>query len=361
MRADKMNGSINVLKFVFAVMIMLLHGGTFFGYDRFEWFQGAFIYVEWFYIFIGYMLAKKVLRMEKGLPLWETTAGVVKSRLIGLIPFYFISCGIALALKMSTGQVVVLEGWHVHMIVFEFLMMQMTTLSIIPLTDVSWFLSSMWIALVILTPLILLLRRKFTRCAILITIALYLYMAKETGTIYNPSKWLDLSYKGNLRAVAAICLGMTSYELGEWIRPKLRHPKVEDAVTLVFYVAIAVYTFFWEESRLTNAIYFIIPFVFMVLVAVQMSKQQQNLIPDNRVTRFLGKFSMALFMNHAYILKTIATVHPEIPIFQGMLIGICGSLCTALCVYFLGNLLMKMPALIRKGQKGALLAGKSDK
>ena len=335
-----MNASINVLKVIFASAIALMHCGTFFGYDAFEWFQGSFIYVEWFYIFAGYTLVRKVNRMNRDLPICETSAGVIKDRILSLLPFYFLSCTIALVVKLITRQIVVSDPWHIHMIVFEYLMLQMTTLQVHPLTDVSWFLSSMWLALIILVPLLLYFRRRFSKAAILITIALYLHIAVRTGVIYNPIQWLPLSYKGNLRALAAICLGMSSYELGEIIRPKLKRPLLEDSVVLVLYAGIFVYTFFWEETVLTNTIYFIIPFVFTGLIAVQMSKQKKSLIPDNRFTRFLGKFSMVLFMNHAYIIKTVQALKPDLPIPQRVLLAMVFACVTSLIVYFVGNILL---------------------
>ena len=100
-----MNGAINILKLIFAFTIVMVHCGTFFGYENFGWFQGAFIYVEWFYIFAGYTLARKVMRMERKLPLCETTAGLLKQRILALLPYYWLSCCIALVLKMSTGLI----------------------------------------------------------------------------------------------------------------------------------------------------------------------------------------------------------------------------------------------------------------
>ena len=73
-----MNGSINVIKFVFAVFVMLCHLGTTFGYDKIYYFQGSFIFVDWFFIFAGFTLAKKILSLDKNVPIAETSFSIIK-------------------------------------------------------------------------------------------------------------------------------------------------------------------------------------------------------------------------------------------------------------------------------------------
>ena len=343
-----MNGAINILKLIFAFTIVMVHCGTFFGYENFGWFQGAFIYVEWFYIFAGYTLARKVMRMERKLPLCETTAGLLKQRILALLPYYWLSCCIALVLKMSTGLIEIDDPWKIHWVVFDLLMLNMTTLPAMPLTDVAWFLSSMWLALILLTPLLLLFRHRFARFAILITAMLYYYIYRRTGHLYGPVEWLPLSYKGNLRAVGAICLGFTGYELGEWLRQRWKRTRRQEVVVLLIYAVILAYTFFWEESLTTNKIYFILPFVFLVLIAVQMSGKGPQLLPDNRFTRFMGQFSMVLYMNHAYLIRVVSNSFPDMFIARKVPLSVALSVAVALAVYFAGGFLAALPAWLRR-------------
>ena len=57
-----MNGTINVLKFIMAVFIFLMHCSVFFS-DKY--FQGSYIFVEWFYVLMGFTLAKTIINLPR--------------------------------------------------------------------------------------------------------------------------------------------------------------------------------------------------------------------------------------------------------------------------------------------------------
>ncbi len=335
-----MNGSINVLKFIFAMAIFFLHCGTIYGYDQFEWFQGAFIYVEWFYIFMGYTLTKKIRKLSPECAVCETSARIIWDRMKGLLPFYFIACTLALGTQLLTGRIVLGDAWMVHQVVFEYLMMQMTTLPVVLLTHDSWFLSSMWISFVILVPLMIRFRHRFTRYGILITVIIYLYIFFRSGHLYNPGEWLPLTYKGNLRAIAAICLGMTAAEWEKALIYRRRYPRTENLMALLVYAAILAFTFFWHESRWNDIVYFLIPFLFMLLIAVQMSGKETGIIPDNRITQFMGKISMVIYMNHVYILMAVGDRFGHWPVMMRAAASLILTLSASTLVYILGTKLL---------------------
>ena len=54
------NGSLDLMKFVFSIVIVLLHSGNLFGRNKF--FPAGHIGVEFFYIVSGYYMAKSALR-----------------------------------------------------------------------------------------------------------------------------------------------------------------------------------------------------------------------------------------------------------------------------------------------------------
>ena len=57
-----MNSSINVWKFIFSVLIVILHINVVFNTGKL---QGMYIFADWFYVFAGYTLAKRIEKIDK--------------------------------------------------------------------------------------------------------------------------------------------------------------------------------------------------------------------------------------------------------------------------------------------------------
>ena len=333
-----MNGSINVIKFVFAVFVMLCHLGTTFGYDKIYYFQGSFIFVDWFFIFAGFTLAKKILSLDKNVPIAETSFSIIKKRVLAIIPCYYISSFLALIMKLYTNGIKIEKTWDVYKIIHDLLFLCMTGIDYTHLINTEWFLSSLVILLIILTP-IFIKHRWLSKICIIFSIILYYYIYTETGNLYTPQEWITLGYKGNIRALAAMFIGFSSYELGNIIKKYLKHPFIENTICMIIYIIIIYWSCsFWNPTPLNELIYFYISYVFMILIAIQMNSQKYILIPDNNFTRFLGSFSMVLYMNHGQYLDMIERVYPNKDLFWKIKYSIIISLSVSLFVYILLNI-----------------------
>ena len=286
-----------------------MHMGANFG-TEIKLFSGAFIFVEWFYVFSGYTLSKSVLESEKATNVAQTSFNLIWKRIIRIYPYYFLSCIVALIFRMQIGQIVINDSWDVYKILHDFLFLQMTGISVTCLTGTGWYLSSLWIAMIIIVPLLVKYRRYFSKLSIFIAIIIYIYIYRETGYMYKPDEWMLIGYKGNFRAIAALCIGISMYDYSSLIKCNLFSDAIKTKISILMNViSIIIYGFIlyhinkvWVYSDITEISYFIIPFIFAILIAMQM---RNNILADNKITKFLGTLSITIYMNHYYILEAI--------------------------------------------------------
>ena len=318
------NSSIDIVKFVIALHIVLLHSAMVFQYDLF---QNGYIFVEWFYIFSGFMVARRIANSDNKLDTFLTSCSIIRDRIVNIYPYYFLSCTIALLMKLKIGLFAITKAWTVHRIIFEYLMLYATTLIPLNLTDVSWFLSAMWIAFIILVPLGVKFKHNFFRFSIFIFLIIYYYIYISTGHIWGPDEWTPFGYKGLLRAIGSISLGFFGYEIHLIIKDKLNHYIIESLFVILSYVAVFYYVFKYSSDEY----YFFLPVIFLILIVIQMS-MKKFIIPDCLFTRLLGKFSMIIFLNHFYIFLYIQNTSFA-SIREKVYMGLAGTLIVSIFVY----------------------------
>lgn len=296
---NKMSGEISFFKFLFAIIILVFHTSMIVGLP---YFTGGYIFVEWFYIFSGYTLANKVYSLKKDDGVAEHTLKITYSRIANIFPYYVISCIIALIFKILFKQIDFSSSYMYHRILHEVLLLQMFTVDIFPLTGTAWFLSSLVISLVIIIPILIRFKNAYMKVlSIIVAILLFYYIYKVSGYLYGPAEWLDLSYKGNLRAVAGISLGIFGYQLGLTFNKVIFNNRFISFIKYIAYIALLVYMYKVDDGIQ----YFIFPFIFMILITIQMNNTDSILFKDNGFTRFLGKISMVLFLNHYYVVLAL--------------------------------------------------------
>lgn len=301
----RQNASINVIKFILSQSIVLLHCAMLFGFPRF---QGGWIFVEWFYVFAGYTLAGTILGLSPDAPVLKTSLRILWKRIRSVFPCYVISVALGLLVKYAVGAIEVQSLGDIGKILAEVLMLQMFRVPTAYITGTSWFLSAMWIALIVLIPIMMLARRKFTRyIAPLLALTTYFYIQKKTGYLWEPDAWMGFAYKGTLRALAGISLGAFAYEIGTGIKYKLNHPFFESICIWSAYGMIMILTVHFDDAKW----FYVLPFIFTILISVQMNKKEGLDFPDGTMTRFLGRLSMVIYMNHYYLIDAIEKISPS--------------------------------------------------
>ena len=294
--------------------------------------------MEWFYIFAGYTLTGTILCLSTDAPVLKTSLKILWKRIRSVFPCYVISVILGLLVKSATGTIEIGSLGDVGKILAEILMLQMFRIPTAYITGTSWFLSAMWIALIVLIPIMIVAMRKFTRyIAPLLALAIYFFIQKRTGYLWEPDAWMGFAYKGTLRALAGISLGAFAYEIGTCLKGKLYHPVFESACVWVVYGLIPVLTILFDDARW----FYVLPWIFTILIAVQMNKKEGLDFDDGPTTRLLGKLSMVIYMNHYYIIDAIEKIFPSMSLDKKILIAFVLIAVSVSAVIFINNALQK--------------------
>lgn len=326
----KVSSSIDIVKFLLAAQILICHAGLVFGISLID---SAFIYVEWFYVFIGYTLAYRIINEDNRYNTFLTSCEIIKSRILSILPYYFLSSTIALIMKLWTSEFIIEESWAVHKIIFEYLLLSMTAVPVASLTNVSWFLSAMVFAMILLVPFAVKYKHKFFRWSILIYIVIYYYFFITDGYIYDPSKWTPFGYKGLLRAVGSISLGLFGYEFGLLFKDKFKNYILESIIVIFSYAVI----FYIVKYRPDQKLFFLFPFIYMLLIIIQM-QSKKFIIPVSPITSVLSKLSITLYLNHLYVFLCINKIS-KASMFYKLNFAICVSFIISVFVYIVVDLI----------------------
>ncbi len=184
--------------------------------------------------------------------------------------------------------------------------MLQTGLRVGTVNSVVWYLSTMLLCMSILYPLL----RKyldFTKNLFVPLAALLLlgYLCVVDGAPRNPTKYLSMTYKGNIRGFAELCIGIMAYYMAGW----LSHfsfsnigKMILSAIKWGCYFSFVAYMYY-ESATETDC------FIILVLaLAVSLTFAEVGLFCkkfNKPVVYALGKFSVPLYFGHQFYVRNL--------------------------------------------------------
>ncbi len=318
---SKRNGEIDFLRFVFAIILVFFH----FNHNyKLNFFSNGYIGVEFFFVVSGYLMVRHVSKMNSACRDLSSVADETWRYLLakaGSFYSYYLS---AILLQIVFRNILVRhEG--IAKLIYDLLQsiptFSLTFMSLNYSTGVSfyvgntWYLSCMLIAIFLLYPL-LLRSYKFSVKIIFpfLTIFILGYSVATNKTIAKWGEWSGLVYFGVLRAVAEMALGGVLFQLSETIatkKPKLlvsNQPSVKFACTLakIFcYAVVLVFAYGILFGKSFKAGFNLHALLFCSLGILLSFSNVGYSIPDSRLTRYLGKISLPIFIYHGFIRLTL--------------------------------------------------------
>lgn len=327
------NGNINLLKFLFSISILLLHVGAHYGF--YPW-TGSWIAVEWFFVFAGYTLTSHIYRIQSEKTFSKDSAKYILKRIGTFYPYFIVACICALILILYSGRYTITSFRRLPELLPDILLLQMFGFDgsmCTWYTGISWFLSALVICLIVFYVILMKYKRTFDRTfAIIIPLFIYGYIDITTGCLWGPSYWMGFCYKGLLRGIAGFCLGAFSYNIGLFLKSRVKPNQITKWIVAVMYIIIFYTMYKWDDSK----IYYLFPYLFAFLIAADMTNEN-GLVPDNTLTRFLGKISMIIYMTHYSWCAPLKTMLSNVSAVQFTLYVIAGTAVTSAIVYFLGK------------------------
>ncbi|MFA6740654.1 MAG: acyltransferase family protein [Arcobacteraceae bacterium] len=304
---DNRNGTIDLMKFIFAIFIFIHHSWQFAPICI-----EGYIGVEFFYMITGILLAKKFSEnLISDTDVWLLTRKFLQHKLSAFYLEFFIATFtgfILLHIFVPNSVPAILNG--LFLILGDLFLLQIFGFPVSSVVGTLWYLSAMMGALIILVPLILKYKSFFTNVGAplicLIGYGAIAFKYGHMGPILEPV-FDGFIHIGLIRAIVDISMGYLLY----FVSMKIRIINFKDlgykfltALEIISY-SFVIYLIITIKER--GTIDFVI--IFALAIAISISFSQKSLLfsyfQKNIFTK-LGLFSLNIFLNHFYISFIIA-------------------------------------------------------
>lgn len=313
---SKRNGKIEFLRFVFAIMIMLVHSKRLIGTENCP-FNGMSFAVEFFFLVSGYLMMGSIVKKMQSEPVPQRigteTMKFIKNKIISILPehiiswiigFIFVSIAMQKSLYEIAKYFINLSG--------EWSLLQMSGINNSSMNVAIWYISSMLLCMFILYPLIRKYYDSMYNIVMPLGIVLILgYLCQNGASLRNPTLWMGMTFKGNLRALVEIALGAECYCVADWLRKKEIKKYIKVLLTLTeiaLYLSVICYML---HGIIAYYDYFFL-FIFATAITITFSNQTLFMgLFDNSFVAFLGKFSTSIFFSHYVFARRLNEVLPN--------------------------------------------------
>ena len=223
-----------------------------------------------------------------------------------------------------------------------------------------WYLSAMLLGMAFLYPLLRTKRDLMTHLVCpLIALFLYGYLCQAEGHPRDPIVWLGLCYKGLVRAVAGLCTGvvicMAVRRLKRFSPSGLT--KTGNALAIGAQLLCLLLTIRYMAEQEPSEYDYFYMFLLMLLVLLSFAGFGLESVLGNSqrlhlLSAFLGKYSLSLYLGHLYFAQHVNELLPE-ELYSGKI-----RMTVYLAAAFANGLLvMGLSALYRRYSRGGKPSG----
>lgn len=301
------NGKVDLLKFIFSIVVILYHFGNSVKYDR-ELFNRGYMAVEFFFLVSGFLFAASLSRVkysEETLAA-DSTAFIVK-KYRSFMPYHLFMVAV------TFGCLFFSRDWSVRDLFLnlvnsipDILLIQMGLTKQFSTLGHEWYISAMLIVMFILTPIVIKYKDKFTRLAAPVASLLVLgwLWRKYEGNLDLVFSDTGFAYAGLLRAFAEICLGCFCYVICN----SGVLEKINSYALIAFETAVYAFLLLYADNRFSD----ISPYVAVILIAcavtVSFSDKASLSFLNNGFVYFLGKISFPIYLMQIIVRQYISQI-----------------------------------------------------
>lgn len=320
------------MRFAFTSCILLFHiAGRLWGRKKvllklssfnIMFFRNGAIGVEFFFIVSGYLLAYKIYKKNQRDPkcgitdIITETGKELKNRAMKIWVCYLPACIMTFITAIILGESITKEEFISRIPSLFYL--QEFCIESIDLTEhfyigPAWYISSMFIATVVLYPVLRKFYNSYSRSiGPLIGIILITYIAIKTGNLAGNPKYLFFTTKHNIRAFAELSIGAFCYETGRRMGEKEMPTTVQvllSAMAAIFY-GVAMFYACTNINRTYSALVCV-----LIAVAVTISFSGSGYIgahylKDNKIAIYLGSITLPMYLMQLVVIDLISFYAP---------------------------------------------------
>lgn len=339
----KRNGNLDLLKFLFALMIVFFHGKDL-ATDGHYIFAGGNIAVEFFFIVSGCLMASAASKREMNESLGHDTFAFMKHKIKGLMPNYYVAFVIAFVVMHRDAKSWISVAKDLAGSVWELLLVMNVGLRKAGGINNGpvWYLSAMLLAMFIIWPIM----RKYKDTFFYVIapiLALFLlgFTYHSWQHLGGASKWVGMCMKGTVRAFIATLIGCIVYKVSEELKD-IEFTKVARGLFSIVewggYLAIFAWSFLKGRGRYD--------WLELILLTVCITITMSNVgfgakCFQSPVFNWLGVYSYSLYLGHGFWANSMVGLFPKMTYWQRMPIYLMLALGTGLVIYFVSAGLRK--------------------
>ncbi len=295
MNKSKRNLEIDLCKFIFSIIIVLLHSFNLFN-GKFLYMPGGSIGVDFFFIVTGYLLMNSIEKHE------GITGGELLWRKFKIImPAFYLSVILAFIMRtifsIDNGPIL----HKILLLINEASLLQAAGFVVYPVTGSAWYLSAMFIAIAILFPIANNYKEYFSNLLSLVIGILVLGPIASNGHISDPGLMINgIIFLGLLKGIAEISLGCFAYSLVKKINALKINNKIKVCLTLIKYITFCLVIYFAACLEVNS--YFLSSCVIILFIGIVLTFSEQTFsIGDYfKNNNFFGEFSLCIYLNNFY-------------------------------------------------------------
>lgn len=303
------NGNIEFLRFFFCLIILFFHMEKYVlgeipldGTLKFRLFLHGSIGVEFFFLLSGLLLARHVDNIRKKKTkesIGEETSKYVVKKYKSIFPYHIIGFIIIFILSILVNKYTFTESFMALIdSIPGVLLIQMTGFMGTVFNHIEWYLSSMLIGIAIIYPFLRKYYDTFVKyVAQLVALLILGYLYFETGKLTGVMKWMVIGYKGTIRGIAELLLGIFGYYLGTELSKLKKLPKKSKVIITLIEFLLYISIIIFSIISFTSKYEFYALFAIYVLLIISYSgiTYSRNMF-NNKLVYFLGRLSLPIYV-----------------------------------------------------------------
>jgi len=355
----KINGEIELLRFIFAIGVVLVHSTHLFG-DEWKYFHKAGFGVEFFFLVTGFLLAKSISKVNKERHyenLVKETLLFIRKKVSAFYLELILAATFGLIFILFTSILPKKEIFLIfcQSIPHDCLLLFATGFWKKNINGPVWYLSTMLLCIMLYYPILRTAPEWLKKIGIpVFSMCLLGWMVKTYGTILGPGVWTGFTFRGNIRGFAEIGIGVTIYYIVQELQ-NINFSRISKIILMIFKWIGLVVIIRWILVGSTNKF---LPLYVIILIAsliIVFSQQAfDNGIYHNQGCYFLGKISMPLYLCHYYFCSSkpeLASLNNILPAdmepWMKIAILMAVSITTAIIIKILADWIRKSGILMR--------------
>ncbi len=310
MSKKRYNPEIDLLKFIFSVIVVIYHSKNISAIGSEALFKYGFTAVEFFFIVSGYLMVKSSKKFTAE-NIGKNTMSFVYNKAKILYPPFLFAFIVSFVIRQISfflydGYTIFDLGKDALSSVGELLFLMKTGITFGTIFNgPTWYIGAMLLGMLILFPVLIKHRDWFLHTgSIVIAIFLYGFSYPVKHTL-NYLEWSEFTTMSIIRAVAGLCLGCFACGLIERIEEKgieLKKPG-KALLGLVQFGLLFIILFIMQREGKNNFDYVCMVYIFFLcLIVLSGLTGIKNILPD-KLCSFLGNCSLLMYLNHRYCIR----------------------------------------------------------